>query len=160
MSLNLQSLVTWGLLATGVLTLISSGGQQLGLSRMSLPFMLGTIFTARRRLATIVGFGAHFLLGIVFAVLYALVFEGWHHASWWAGALLGAFHGLFLLVVGISVLPSIHPRMSGKHRGPTPTRQLEPPGLLALHYGAMTPAVAMVAHVVYGAILGGFYELA
>lgn len=160
MSLNLQSLVTWGLLATGVLTLISSGAQQLALTRMSLPLMLGTIFTPRRRLAMVVGFAAHFVLGTVFAVLYALVFEGWHHASWWAGALLGGFHGLFLLVVGISVLPSLHPRMSGKHHGPTPTRQLEPPGPLALHYGAPTPLVAMVAHLVYGAILGGFYELA
>lgn len=160
MSLNIQSLLTWGLFATGVFTLLSTGAQQLGLSRMSLPFMLGTMFTARRRLAMILGFGAHFLLGIVFAVLYALVFEGWQQASWWLGALLGLFHGLFLLVVGMSVLPSLHPRMSGKHQGPTPTRLLEPPGLLALHYGAPTPAVALAAHLVYGVILGGFYELA
>lgn len=160
MSLNFQSLFTWGLLATAALTLISSGSQQLGLSRMSLPFMLGTMVTPRRRQAMIFGFGIHFLLGIVFAVLYALVFEGWHQATWWAGALLGLFHGLFLLVVGISFLPNIHPRMSGKHHGPTPTRQLEPPGLLALHYGAMTPLVTLIAHVVYGVILGAFYELA
>ncbi len=31
---------------------------------------------------------------------------------------------------------------------------LEPPGLLALNYGIQTPAVAIVAHVIYGTVLG------
>jgi hypothetical protein len=31
---------------------------------------------------------------------------------------------------------------------------LEPPGLLALNYGAGTPVVTLVAHLVYGAVLG------
>ena len=31
---------------------------------------------------------------------------------------------------------------------------LEPPGLFALNYGIQTPAVAVVAHVVYGVVLG------
>lgn len=159
MTLNVQSLITWGLFATGVLTLISSGAQQLGISRMSLPLLLGTMFTPRRRRALLLGFAMHFAMGCLFALLYALVFEGWHRTSWWLGGALGLFHGLFLLIVGIGLLPSIHPRMSGKHHGPTPTRLLEPPGLLALHYGAMTPLVTLVAHVVYGMILGGWYEL-
>lgn len=159
MSVNVPSLVLWGLFATGLFTLISSGAQQLGVSRMSLPFMLGTMFTPRRRLATVIGFAVHFLLGVVFALLYALVFEAWGEAGWWRGTLLGLYHGLFMLVVGIGALPSLHPRMTGKHQGPTPTRLLEPPGLLALHYGAMTPAVALLAHLVYGTVLGAFYEL-
>jgi hypothetical protein len=52
----------------------------------------------------------------------------------------------------------LHPRMAGEHRGPTAPRQLEPPGFMALHYGYQTPASVLVAHVVYGAILGGFYR--
>jgi hypothetical protein len=31
---------------------------------------------------------------------------------------------------------------------------------MALHYGRRTPLVALVAHVVYGGILGAFYRLA
>ena len=48
--------------------------------------------------------------------------------------------------------------MASELRGPTPTRQLEPPGFLALHYGRRTPIVSIVAHMAYGAMLGGMYR--
>jgi hypothetical protein len=35
---------------------------------------------------------------------------------------------------------------------------LEPPGVLSLNYGIQTPVVALIAHVAYGAILGGFLQ--
>lgn len=38
----------WGLLATGVLTLVMATSQGLGWSRISLPFMIGSMFTAHR----------------------------------------------------------------------------------------------------------------
>ncbi|MFB6248301.1 MAG: glycoside hydrolase family 15 protein [Salinibacter sp.] len=81
------------------------------------------------------GFLFHVVFGVVFAVLYALVFEGWQRATCWLGGLLGVFHGLFILVVVMPALPDLHPRMAGKHHGPTPTRQLEPPGVLGLNHG-------------------------
>ena len=49
--------------------------------------------------------------------------------------------------------------MASEQHGPTPTRQLEPPGFLALNYGRRTPISVLVAHLVYGAILGAFYRL-
>jgi hypothetical protein len=33
---------------------------------------------------------------------------------------------------------------------------LEAPGFLMLNYGVATPAVMLVAHIAYGAIVGGF----
>ena len=42
-------------------------------------------------------------------------------------------------------------------RAREPTRLLEPPGFLALHYGVRTPISVMVSHVVFGAMLGTFY---
>ena len=53
----------------------------------------------------------------------------------------------------------MHPRMASEQHGPTPTRQLEPPGFLALNYGRRTPISLLLAHLVYGAILGAFYRL-
>jgi hypothetical protein len=150
----------WGALATAVLTLIMSASQGLGWSRMSLPYMIGTLFTPHRGQAMIVGFGVHFVLGVVIAALYALVFDDWGRATVWLGALLGLLHGLFMLIPGMQLLPAIHPRMASRHHGPTPTRQLEPPGFMALNYGAQTPLVTLAAHVVYGAILGGFLGVA
>jgi uncharacterized membrane protein YagU involved in acid resistance len=157
-SLNLASILLWGLFATGVMTIILSGSQQAGLSRMSLPFMLGSAVTARRPWTMLMGFLLHLAFGCLFAILYGLVFESWGRAAWWTGALLGLYHGLFMLAVIIPLMPSIHPRMASKHHGPTPTRQLEPPGVLALNYGRMTPLITVVGHVVYGALLS-FYTL-
>jgi hypothetical protein len=58
------------------------------------------------------------------------------------------------------VLPGFHPRMATEQRGPEPTRELEPPGFLALNYGRGTPLLTLLAHLVYGAIIGAFYRLA
>jgi len=59
---------------------------------------------------------------------------------------------------GLPVMPGVHPRMASELRGPTVARQLEPPGFLALNYGARTPISVLIAHLAFGAILGGFYR--
>jgi hypothetical protein len=69
-------------------------------------------------------------------------------------------HALFVHAVGMPLLPGLHPRMVSEYYGPTPNRRLQPPGFLALNYGRQTPFVAIVAHIIYGAIIGGFYDLA
>lgn len=158
--MNLPSILLWGFVATTVLTTIMQAGQGLGLSRMSMPFIVGTMFAAGRDRAGMVGFLVHLLNGWIFAVLYALAFESWHRATWWLGAGIGLVHGLAVLVVLMPVLPGFHPRMASEQRGPEPTRMLEPPGFLGLNYGRRTPLLALLAHLVYGAILGGFYRLA
>ena len=159
MNINLLSAVLWGLFATGLLTIIMMGSQGLGWSRISLPFMIGTAFSPNRRRALIAGVTVHFALGCAFAILYALVFEQWNRANVLLGLTLGFYHGLFMLVVVVSLLPSIHPLMRGKHHGPMPTPLLEPPGFLAIHYGIRTPIITMAAHLVYGAVIGAFYQL-
>jgi hypothetical protein len=50
--------------------------------------------------------------------------------------------------------------MASEQRGPEPTRELEPPGFMALNYGRQTPLITILAHLVYGGILGAFYQLA
>jgi hypothetical protein len=49
--------------------------------------------------------------------------------------------------------------MASEQDGPTPTKQLEPPGFMALNYGRRTPITVILAHLVYGGILGAFYRL-
>jgi hypothetical protein len=48
--------------------------------------------------------------------------------------------------------------MASEQQGPSLMRQLEPPGFLALNYGFQTPISVVVAHVVFGTILGAFYS--
>jgi hypothetical protein len=157
--ISLASALGWGLLATALLTLVMSASQGLGWSRISLPYLTGTLFSARRSRALAIGLALHFALGLGFALLYAAAFEGWQRSGALLGALVGLFHGAFVLVVGLEMLAAFHPRMASRHRGPTPTRQLEPPGFLGLHYGWATPLWTLVAHAAYGAVLGACYTL-
>jgi len=156
--MNVIGALLWGLVGTAVLTTLLSGSQGLGLTRMSIPYLLGTMMTPDRDRARLLGIGLHFLIGWLFALLYAAIFQSWRRATWWLGAVIGLTHALFVLAAGLPLLPAIHPRMASEQQGPTPTRQLEPPGFLGLHYGQRTPISVTLAHVVYGAILGAFYR--
>lgn len=157
--MNKRSSMLWGFVGTVVLTSLMSGSQGLGLTRMNLPFMLGTMFTPDRGRAKLVGFLVHILNGWLFAFVYAAAFESWRRATWWLGSAIGLVHSLFVLVAAMPVLPGMHPRMASEQRGPTPTKQLEPPGFLALNYGRRTPLSVILSHLVYGGILGAFYRL-
>ncbi|MGI8485216.1 MAG: hypothetical protein ACR2OU_13255 [Thermomicrobiales bacterium] len=156
--MNGRSITLWGFVSTVILTGLMAGSQSLGLTRMNLPFMLGTSVTPNRDRAKLIGFGMHLINGWLFATVYAAAFESWHRATWWRGAAIGLIHALFVLVAATPILPAMHPRMASEERGPTPTRQLEPPGFLALNYGKRTPISVILAHLVYGAILGAFYR--
>jgi hypothetical protein len=65
----------WGFGATVVLTTIMAGSQSLGLTRMNMPFLLGTMFTANRDRAKVIGIGIHLLMGWLFAFVYAAAFQ-------------------------------------------------------------------------------------
>jgi hypothetical protein len=156
--MNLGQALLWGFAATIILTTLLSGSRALGLTRMDIPFMLGTMFTANRDRARWLGFLVHLFNGWVFALIYVAAFHG---TQWWGpafGAAIGLVHALFVLIVGMSILPSLHPRMASEQHGPDPTRQLEPPGFLALNYGRQTPVASVLAHLVFGVFLGLFYR--
>jgi hypothetical protein len=157
--MNPASILLWGFVATIVLSTILSACQSLGFTRMSLPFLLGTMLTPNRDRAMLYGVLVHIVNGWLFALLYALAFESWRNANVWLGALTGLVHASFVLTVGMPIIPALHPRMVSEYFGPTPNRQLQPPGFLALNYGRRTPLVTVAAHLLYGAILGAFYRL-
>ena len=156
---NLGYLVLWGLIATIAMTAILQGSQGLGLSRLSLPFLVGTFFTGNRQRAFILGFAAYAMGGWLFAFLYYFAFASIGIYTWWFGALAGFVHGVFLLVSALPLLPFVHPRMASEYHGATTTRLLEPPGFLAMNYGYQTPLVTLIGQMVYGATLGGFMQL-
>lgn len=149
----------WGFASTLVLTGLMAGSQQLRLTRMNLPFLLGTMVTADRDKAKLYGLGLHLLNGLVFSGVYVAAFAAWGRASWWLGGLMGMLHASFVLLVVLPAMPALHPRMASESQGPTEVKQLEPPGLLGLHYGARTPLTALVSHVVFGVVLGSLYRL-
>lgn len=155
--MDITSILLWGFAATLVLTIIMVCSRPLGLSRMDLPFLLGTIFTSNRNRAPLYGFFVHLFLGWLFAFVYALAFHSSGLFTWWFGVVIGLVHGAFVLSSGLLLIAVFHPRMAREYQGPTPTRQLEPPGLFAINYGRGTPIVTLIAHMIYGGVLGLFY---
>lgn len=131
--------------------------QELGWTRMDIPFLLGTIFTERRRPAAVIGYAAHITIGLLVALVYAGIFEAVGQASWWFGLMLGAVHAS---VAGGALtnllLPAVHPRMGTPWTDAEETPLLEPPGFMLSNYGRSTMAVTLVLHLAYGAIVGAF----
>ncbi len=155
----------WGALAGGfagttVLTTALSGATAMGLTRMDLPFLLGTALSEDRSKARLLGFTLHLLFGLGFAVAYFAVFVTIGRSGWLLGALFGIVHGLFSLTTLVNILlPAVHPRMGTEYTAADSTPLLEPPGFLMLNYGRSTPVVTLLAHIAYGAIIGGFVAL-
>jgi len=157
---NIGPLLVWGFLATALMTTILQASQGLGLSRLSLPFLVGTIFTAKRSLANIVGFIVYALGGWAFALVYVVVFLSIGYGSWWLGLLFGIAHAFVLLIVLLPLIAYVHPRMANEYDGPTRTQRLEPPGFMGLNYGYRTPLSVCIAQAAYGGVLGLCFALA
>jgi hypothetical protein len=158
--------VIWGALVGGLagtlmLTTILRAASELGLTRMDIPFLLGTAVTEDRIRAKAVGYALHFVFGLLFALAYYAVFAVVGESGLVLGALLGFVHALFASTALVNVLlPVVHPRMGTGFDAAGSAPLLEPPGFMLLNYGRQTPVVTVVAHVVYGAIVGTFVSLA
>ena len=152
----------WGALAGGIVgTLVLTSSlrltQALGVTRMDIPLLLGTVFSEDRRRATAIGYAVHFSNGLIFSLGYAAVFFAVDEAGWLFGALLGVVHAAFAGGTLVNILlPAIHPRMGTPWSDAEETPVLEPPGFMLVNYGRHTVIATLIAHIAYGAIVGGF----
>jgi hypothetical protein len=159
--MNPAGIAAGGFIGTLVLTTALRAATALGVTRMDLPFLLGTVVTVDRTRAKALGYLMHFVNGQIFAFVYYAVFLAIHHAGWWLGALFGLLHGLFAVTALVNtLLPLVHPRMGSPLTSAPDVALLEPPGFLMLNYGPRTPAVSVLTHIAYGALIGGFASLA
>lgn len=153
--------VAGGFVGTLVLTTALSAASEFGLTRMDLPFLLGTIVSSDRSRAKVLGYAMHFAIGLLFAMIYLGIFAAIGQSSWGLGALFGLVHGLFAGTALVTVLlPAIHPRMGTRFSAAADQPLLEAPGFMMLNYGRRTPLATTLAHIAYGTIVGGFISLA
>ena len=150
-----------GFAGTLVLTTVLRAASEFNLTRMDLPFLLGTAITADRMRAKAIGYLAHFVMGQLFALGYYGLFSALGRHDWWLGATFGLGQGLFAGTVLINILlPLVHPRMGTPSSDASTVALLEPPGFMGRNYGLQTPLVSLFAHVAYGTIIAGFLTLA
>ena len=155
--MSLWGAIVGGFAGTLVLTIMIAAASHLRLTRMEIPFVLGTAFSDDRSRARVVGYALHFVAGLIFACLYYVVFTALGRAGWGLGMLFGLVHALFAGTALVNVLlPAIHPRMGTPDSAANSAPLLELPGFMLLNYGRATPVVSVLAHLAYGAIVGSF----
>jgi hypothetical protein len=84
-----------GLAGTIVLTTMLRAASELGLTRMDIPFLLGTAVTADRVRAKAIGYALHFVFGLLFALAYYAIFLVIGRSGFLLGAGFGLVHALF-----------------------------------------------------------------
>ena len=150
-----------GLLGTVVLTTMLRAASELNLTRMDIPFLLGTAFSGDRRRAKAIGYLLHFVAGLVFALIYWAAFSVLDEASWWLGGIFGLVHAAFAGAALVTVLlPVVHPLMGSDATSARSSPLLEPPGFMLVNYGSQTPVVSVAAHIAYGLIVGTVISVA
>jgi hypothetical protein len=149
--------IVGGLAGTLVLTTVLRATSELGFTRMDIPFLLGTAVTEDRVRAKAIGYTLHFVFGLLFALVYLAIFLVLDASGVLLGALFGFVHALFAATALVNVLlPVVHPRMGTGFDAAGSAPLLEPPGFMLFNYGRQTPLATIVAHVLYGGIVGGF----
>jgi hypothetical protein len=158
--MSILAALAGGFVGTLVLTTGLRAATALRLTRIDLPFLLGSALSADRVRAAALGYAAHFVFGLLFATGYYAIFSAIGVASWWLGALLGLLHAMFAGTALVNLLlPLVHPRMATTFSAAHVSPLLEPPGFLLLNYGPSTPIAMVAVHLLYGAIVGEFVSL-
>ncbi|HVB37769.1 MAG TPA: hypothetical protein VND92_04495, partial [Vicinamibacterales bacterium] len=147
--MNWAAGIAGGLIGTVVLTTGLRGASELGLTRMDVPFLLGTAFCRSRTRAKTVGYALHFAAGLAFSLVYLAMFQAIGRSGWMLGALFGLAHAMFAGTVLVNiVLPAIHPRMGTTFSAADSAPLVEPPGFFMHNYGRATPVVTVILHMV------------
>jgi uncharacterized membrane protein YagU involved in acid resistance len=142
------NIILAGVVATAVMTVLMYVGRAMGM-QMDMPRMLGLMFSGpgNGSMVAVIGMMVHVMMGIVFAVGYALLFEGFGiGANWLWGGVFGAAHGV-IAGMAMAMMPVMHPRMGDGE-------VLAAPGPFGVNYGSMVPVGIVMLHIVFGVVVG------
>lgn len=120
--------------------LLIYGGPLLGLPRIDLVSMLGSLAAPNKQDAVTLGGAIHFAMGIFFAMLYAALWSiGIGSPTWWWGLIFGTIHGLLIILMLLVTT----------HRYPLlPQLLSEPRVMLAV----------VLNHMIYGLVVAFVYS--
>lgn len=151
MNVSVAGVIVAGIAGALAFSIFTGMARSMGMTKMSIEKMLGAMF-GEGSTATFMGWMMHLVSGIVFAVIYVLIFNFLGTTNGWLyGAIIGLFHGLGVGAVLMPMMGAMHPAIkAGK---------LEAPGFFGINTGSMTPMGIVVGHIIFGAVLGGVYLL-
>ena len=114
-------------------------GPFLGLPRIDAVGMIGSLAARNKESAVTLGGAIHFSMGVLFAIIYALLWGlGIGSPTWYWGIIFGIVHGLFVIALLLAALRTF-PQLS---------EQLRPgPVIIAI----------LLNHIVYGLVVAVVY---
>ncbi len=145
--MNIIGAIVAGVVGTAAISMLMAMGPRMGMPKMAIWEMLGTMFSKEGNLA--LGWIAHFMMGVIFAIIYAALWAaGIGSATWLSGVTFGAVH---FLIAGLMMggMPMLH---AGIRAG-----TVKAPGVLMLNSGIMGLMGGLIGHVIYGLVVALVY---
>jgi len=147
--MNILNAVIAGLVATVVFTMVLMMAPKMGMPKMDIVSLLGSMFSAKSNLA--LGWMMHLMMGVVFALIYAFLWSnGIGLATWLNGLIFGAIHWLIVGVM-MAVIPMMHVGIkSGAVQAPGMWMTGNGGGMMAFMGG-------LVGHMIFGVVVALVY---
>ena len=148
--MNILGAIVAGLVGTVIITMVVNVAPQMGMPTMDIVGMLGSMFSPQGNRP--MGLAMHLMMGIVFAIIYALLWNaglGTVNLLW--GALFGAGHWL--------VAGTMMGGMSMMHAG-VKAGTVEAPGVFMVNRGGMMAFIGgLIGHIIFGLVVALVYGL-
>ena len=118
--MDIVAAIVAGLVGTAVMTALMYIAPSMGMPKMDILNMLGTMFVEPDDNAMLLGAVAHFMMGVIFAIIYVLLWTtvGIGTAGWLWGLIFGVVHGLVAIVAIPIMVGNMHPRPPEMEQGP------------------------------------------
>jgi len=147
--MNVLGAIIAGLVGTMAISMVMAIGPRMGMPKMDIVDMLSTMFGKPNHT---LGWMMHFMMGVIFALIYAFLWSlGVGSATWLNGLVFGAVHWLVVGVV-MGMIPLMH---AGIRSG-----AVKAPGLWMTNNGGMMAFVGgLIGHLVFGLVVALIYNL-
>lgn len=147
--MNILNAVIAGLVSTVVFTMILMMAPKMGMPKMDIVSLLGSMFSAKPNQA--LGWVMHLMMGVVFALIYVFLWSrGIGAAIWTSGMVFGAVHWL-IVGMAMAMIPMMHVGIkSGAVKAPGLWMTGNGGGLMAFMGG-------LVGHMIFGAVVALVY---
>jgi len=147
--MNILNAVIAGVAASLIFSFVLAMAPKMGMPKMDIVSLLGSMFSAKSNQA--LGWMTHLMMGIVFALIYALLWSlGISAATWVGGLIFGAAQWLVVGMV-MGMMPMMH---EGIKSG-----AVKAPGLWMTNNGGLMAFMGgLVGHMIFGIVIALVYS--
>jgi uncharacterized membrane protein YagU involved in acid resistance len=122
--MNIVAAIVAGLVSTLAMTILMMLAPKMGMPKMDIVETIGTMFTSNAAAARPIGLVIHFMMGAVFAIIYAALWmAGIGSVSIVWGVVFGIIHAILVAGIGMPMMLRMHPRPP-KTEGSAPMRAM------------------------------------